>query len=311
MIAPVSASRAAPAPCRPTVPFLAVVAGIGVFSAMDAAMKGAALVGGVYTALLLRNALGTGFAAAFWLTGKRALPAPATLRLHAFRAAITTAMAALFFYGLVRVPMAEAIAISFIAPIVALFLAALLLGEVIRPQAILASLLGILGVVVIAAGRMGGLEASGETIAGIAAILLSALFYALNLVLQRQQALLASPREIALFQNLFATGFTALAAPWLFVAPGGDGWAPVALAALAALLATGAHLLLSWGYARAETQVLVTGEYTGFLWAAVLGWLFFDEKVAPATVAGAMLILGGCWIGARNKVSAGQAPTIG
>lgn len=300
----------APSALQAALPVLAVVAGIGTFSAMDAAMKGASIALGVYTALLLRNALGTLFALPIWLATLRGprpestpfsrRPTLARLRLHAFRAGVTTCMAALFFYGLVRIPMAEVIAISFISPIIALFLAALLLGEVIRPQAILASLLGIAGVIVIGGGRLGALDTSPETLKGIAAVLCSAVFYAFNLVLQRKQALLAGPGEITLFQNLFSTLLVALPAPWLFLLPTGPVWG---LIAAGALLATLAHLLLSWGYARAETQVLVPVEYTGFVWAALLGWLFFGENVALATVAGTFLILVGCWVGTRNKVS--------
>jgi len=55
-----------------------------------------------------------------------------------------------------------------------------------------------------------------------------------------------------------------------------------------------------WGYARAEAQVLVPIEYTGFLWAALFGWLQFSEEVGIATVGGALLIVVGCLIGAKN-----------
>ena len=48
------------------------------------------------------------------------------------------AMAACFFWGVVRTPLAEGIALSFIAPLVALYLAAVQLGEKIRREAILA-----------------------------------------------------------------------------------------------------------------------------------------------------------------------------
>jgi S-adenosylmethionine uptake transporter len=68
-----------------------------------------------------------------------------------------------------------------------------------------------------------------------------------------------------------------------------------------AMFATCALLFLSWGYARAEAQVLVPIEYTGFLWAALFGWLLFDEQVEPATVAGAVLIVFGCWIATRTR----------
>jgi drug/metabolite transporter (DMT)-like permease len=133
---------------------------------------------------------------------------------------------------------------------------------------------------------------------GIGSILTSAVFYAMNLVLQRKQALLAGPIEIALFQNLIVSLIFTLPAPLLFALPDLEGFK---LISLAAVLALAALLFLSWGYARAEAQVLVPIEYTGFLWAALYGWLFFSETVRPATLAGAVLIVVGCLIAARNQ----------
>ena len=102
-------------------------------------------------------------------------------------------LAPLFFWGLVRVPLAEAIALSFIAPLIALYLAAVLLGEKIQRTAIAASLLGFGGVLVIAAARLAEGTLNAQSGWGIAAILVSAVLYAWNLILQRQQAQLASP----------------------------------------------------------------------------------------------------------------------
>jgi S-adenosylmethionine uptake transporter len=158
-------------------------------------------------------------------------------------------------------------------------------------------LLGIAGVVVIGAARFGEGQFTRDTMLGIAAILTSAVFYALNLVLQRKQALLAGPIEIAMFQNLIVALIFTLPLPWLFAMPDLDG---MKLIALAAVLALAALLMLSWGYARAEAQVLLPIEYTGFAWAALYGWLWFDEPVRLATVAGATLIVVGCLIAARG-----------
>lgn len=281
----------------PILPVLAVCMGIATFSAMDAAMKGASLATGVLTALLLRNVFATLLTVPLWLLAGRPMPSRAVLLVHAQRAAIIAVMASLFFYGLVRIPMAEAIAISFVAPIVALYFAALLLGEKIRPRAIIASALGIVGVLVIGAGRFGSGEFSSEAIKGTGAILLSAMFYALNLVFQRKQALLAGPVEIALFQNLIVALIFLAFSPF-FAVPPDSGSLRLTLAG--AVLATVAILFLSWGYARAEAQVLVPVEYTGFLWAALFGWLMFGEEVGLPTIAGTVLIVAGCWIGAKN-----------
>ncbi len=68
----------------------------------------------------------------------------------------------------------------------------------------------------------------------------------------------------------------------------------------AAALAVTSLLLLSWAYARAQAQILATTEYTGFLWAMLFGWMFFDEAVTWPTIAGAVLIVIGCLIVARK-----------
>ena len=193
-----------------------------------------------------------------------------------------------FFYGLVRIPIAEAIAISFIAPLIALYFAAIMLGEKIRPSAVIASLLGVAGVIVIGWARFGQGEISRDATTGVAAILVSAVLYALNLVLQRRQALLADPIEIAMMQNVIVAVLFLLVAPWLAQWPSVSALQDIGAGAVLAVLAI---LFLSWGYARAEAQALVPIEYTGFLWAALFGWIFFSEEVGPATVAGALLIV--------------------
>ena len=279
------------------LPVLAVALGIATFSAMDAAIKGASLAAGVFTALLLRNLFGTLLTVPLWLAAGRPLAGRAVLRVHVQRATIVAGMAVLFFHGLVRIPLAEGIALSFIAPILALWFAALLLGERIRPQAILAAALGLIGVLVIGAGRFGAREWSADAAEGVAAILVSAVLYALNLVLQRKQALLAGPVEIALVQNGIVFLIFLAFAPWFLVWPNA---AALRLILAGAALATCALLLLAWGYARAEAQVLVPIEYTAFLWAALLGWAMFGESVDAATLAGAALIVLGCWIAARS-----------
>ncbi len=280
-------------------PVLATIAGIALYSAMDAAMKGAALAIGAYSAYFLRCLIGFGLTAPVWWLRTRRFPAPAVLRIHLKRGFVLAFMGWSFFAALTRLPLAEAIAISFVAPLVALYLAAALLGESVRPQAIWGALLGFAGVLVIVGGRIGRGAIDGETWLGIALVLGSALLFALNLILQRQQALLASPIEASAFQNGIVAVVLAAGAPFLLHWPGGASeWHPLLIAAA---LSVGAAMLLTWAYARSETQRLVPIEYTGFLWAALLGWWLFAEPVGPATLGGAVLIVIGCLVAARRK----------
>lgn len=63
-------------------------------------------------------------------------------------------------------------------------------------------------------------------------------------------------------------------------------------------------MAIAWAYARAEAQALLPVEYSGFCWAALLGWLFFGESVSVGTLIGVVLIVIGTYIAATR----GRAP---
>jgi len=281
----------------PATAFAVAAAGIGFFSLMDVAMKDLSIALGAYNAVIWRNMAGAIFAGALFLFARQGWPDRSALRLHAWRSLVVAIMAVSFFWAIARLPLAEAIGLSFIAPVIALFLAAILLGEKIGREAIIASVAGLAGVAVILFGKFSG-HYSREALWGVAAVLFSAVVFAYNLILARQQAQIAGPIEIAFFQNLLTASILALAAPWLLE--------PLPMAKLpilsgAALLAILSLLLLSWAYARAEAQVLIPVEYTGFVWAAIFGWLFFAEPVTVWTIAGTALIVAGSLVAARVK----------
>ena len=132
------------------LPMLSAACGIALFSVMDAVMKHAAIETGVYTALLLRSIVASVLMTPLWRLSGGRWPSWPLLAIHAKRGVVCAAMASSFFWGLVRMPMAQAIALSFIAPLIALYLAAVVLGEKIRLPAIVASLLGLAGVLTMA-----------------------------------------------------------------------------------------------------------------------------------------------------------------
>jgi drug/metabolite transporter (DMT)-like permease len=281
----------------PVIPFLIACAGIAVYSSMDVLMKGLSIGIGAYNAVLWRTAVGTLFSGLIYFATRPAMPDRPTLKIHAVRALFVAGMALSFFWALARLPMAEAIAIAFVAPLMTLYMAAIFLGERIGRRAIAASMLGLSGVIIIVAGKLGRGDHGPEALWAVGAVFVSALLYAYNLILARRQAKMAGPMEIAFFQSFFVALILAFAAPWLAVVPGGDFAAPIAGAAF---LSTLSLLLLSWAYARAQAQILATTEYTGFLWAMLFGWIFYSEPVTLPTIAGAVLIVVACLIVARK-----------
>ena len=290
-------SKDAPSAIAFAIPFAVCCAGVALFSVMDAAMKGLSLAIGLYNALFWRAVTGTVLGLCLMLVTRQRWPGRAVLRIHLLRGTVVAIMALLFFWALMRMPLAEAIALSFIAPLIALYLAALLLHERVGRQAIGASLLGLVGVGIILSGRLQG-HYDADALLGALAVLGSAVLFAWNLIIQRQQAQVASPIEVAFFQHLVMLGVFAIGAPFLLVAPPLHA---LPLVVLAATLAFTSLAALSWAYARAEAQRLIPVEYSAFVWAAIVGWLAFGEQVTLTTVAGALLIVVACLIAARKK----------
>lgn len=283
---------------QPTaVPFLVACLGISTFAGMDAIMKGLSIALGAYNAMLWRTLVALAIATVLFIARRSTWPEREIIRLHVWRGVVVSLMAFLFFWGLAHVPLAEAIGLSFIAPLIALYLAAVMLGERVGEVAILASLIGFGGALVIIGGQLGG-EYSEEVGLGIASILLSALMYAYNLILQRRQALIAGPIEIAFFQCATVVSIYLLFAPFFAVAPPSD---QVPGLVSAAVLGLSSVLLLSWAYRRAEARILIPVEYTAFIWAVLFGWLFFAEEVTLTTLVGTGLIVVGCLLATRQQ----------
>ncbi|MBB3909545.1 DMT family transporter [Sphingomonas desiccabilis] len=287
----------------PAVAFAAASAGIAIYSCMDALMKGLSIASGAYSAVLWRSVAGVLLTGAVFLARRQRWPARKALRLHVVRGLAAGLSVLLFFWGLVRVPMAQGVALTFLSPLIALFLAAALLGERIRRAAILGSVVAAVGVLVIALGQAQA-GASADVVLGALAIVLASVLYAYSLILLRRQAQLADPLEVTLFTSLVIGVLLALGAPWLATWPASDQLVPIVGSAI---LGSISALLLAWSYGRAEAQVLAPVEYTAFVWAALLGYLVFDERVSPFTVAGALLIVGGCLVAVRGAAPVSQS----
>lgn len=279
------------------IAFTVAGCGIATYAGMDVVMKGLALEIGSYNAMLWRSCIGVILAGALYFWRRSSWPSASTLRLHVWRGFVTSIMAFLFFWGLKYLPVAEAIGLTFIAPLIALYLAAIILKEVIGKQAIAASVVGLFGASIVIAGRLSG-DYSEDVNKGIAAVMISALLYAYNIILQRQQALVAKPFEIAFFQNCTVIVLFGALAPFFGVVPDVELIPNIAAAAGLGVVSL---LMLSWAYARAPAKVLIPVEYTAFIWASILGWMVFDETVTTATVLGTAMIVFGCVIAAWQK----------
>ena len=280
----------------PAVAFAVAAGGIAVYSCMDAIMKRLSIESGAYSAVLWRSVAGVVIAGSVFLVRRRPWPGRDALGLHVARGLAAGTSVLFFFWGLERVPMAKSVALTFLAPLIALYLAAVFLGETIRRAVIAGSLVAVIGVMVIAVGEIRA-DASADSVAGTIAIVIASVLYAGSLILLRRQAQAADPLEVTLFTSLVIGSVLLLGAPWF------SGWparTQLPEIGIAAVMGTISSVCLAWAYGRAEAQVLAPVEYTGFVWSAILGYLIFGERVSPFTLAGAALIVGGCIVAVRR-----------
>lgn len=269
-------------------PALRAVLGIALLTGMDAVVKAQMQEQPFLQALFMRFAMGGLCALVVLAVVRPALPTRASLIGNTIRIPVVVMTAGSFFYSLSVLPLAEALTLSFLAPVFVALLGAILLKERLDRRIFEALAFGIAGMLVMVWPRLQG-EVSGAGL-GVAAALFSAVTYAFNLVLLRRIAMQEHPAVIVAFQNCGPA--LCLAVPAWLVA------VPMSARDLAAYLAAGVlgvagHLFLTSAFARAQASRLAPLEYTALVWASLLGFLVFGEVPLWTTYAGAVLIVGG------------------
>lgn len=297
------------------VPMLVAAAAIFLLSVMDAVIKSLSATYGTLQIVHMRYLGGAAVSLAVVLALRSAWPSWSSIRANALRALFMITTALSFFYSVSVLPLAEAVALSFMAPLFMALIARWLLGEPIRRSILTAILLGLSGVAVILQSKITLGVLDGRTLSGLAAALTSAVAYAFAMVLVRRQTATDSVEIITFlsaslgwllllpvtaFLTIFGEGIGVPAREFSFVA---IGTADILLIISLGVLGTGGHLLLTWAYARAHAARLAVLEYTAFIWAGAIGMVVFGETPSVWTFAGAGLIIAGCLIAARPSAT--------
>ncbi len=263
------------------------------FIAMDGTAKWLGERYGTVQVTFLRFLVGTLYAVPIWLWWRPAMPTRSQWRWHLLRSGLLVVALLTWFHALRTLPLVQAVGIGYTAPLFISLLAMWALGE--RPSRwIWAALaLGVAGVAVALWPELAADDDLGSDVRlwGMAAAGVSALAYAGVMVVARHQARAGSLWTILLVQNLLPT--LALAAPmgWL--------WQPVQPSDLPVVLLMGAFatiglLAVNWAYSHVEASRAAPLEYTGLVWAALLGWLAFGEMPTAWSLGSTALIVLGC-----------------
>ena len=271
----------------------AIVAG----AAMDATIKYLSLTNHVLLVAFGRYLFGAIFSFGIWWRAGRPLIDREMWRAHSLRGFVIAACAVTFFWALSVLPLAEAVTLSFVYPLLAPFVARVVLKETIRPSSVLCALVGFGGVIVAMQGAPSEAEAPQHDL-GVAAVLVSAAFFSVAMVLLRERAQKDGAPIVGLMTSLIP-GIILIAPTIAFATPPrlGDWLFFLQLGALAAVF----MYLMAQAYARAEAQQLAPIHYTELLWASMIGFVIFHETPRPEIYAGAALIIAACLYAAYDE----------
>ncbi len=258
---------------------------------VDALVKAIGPQTGLLSLLAWRFLFGAVLSGAIFASQRRRFPGPDALRFHALRSVVHISAAWTFFYAILQLGLAEATTFGFTAALMVAPMAWAVLGERMKRVAIIATLVGFVGVFVALTGAPPEPVAGQNRVMGLVSIFASAGLYAMTLILIRKRSRTEDALTIVFMTNLMPL---AILWPPLIILEGVIPPPEWPWLALLGVLGVGVWWLMTRAYSSAPAQQLAPLEYTALIWSALFGYIFFAEIPPWQTYAGAAIIIAAC-----------------
>ncbi|MCC3862240.1 DMT family transporter [Pseudemcibacter aquimaris] len=214
------------------------------------------------------------------------------LGLHFFRGMVSGIAVIASFYAVTVIPLAISTSYSFAAPIFATILAAIFLKERIRLPRISAVIAGFIGMLILL--RPGSIPFNS----GVAAALTGAFTVAIAIICIRTLSQSDKPNVVAVWSLLFTLPLSFIVALTQWSWPPVElWWAIIAVGMCAAM----AQYSISKAFAQSEATAILPIDFTRLIFAALIGYFFFDETPDIYTFIGASIILGSAVYAAHRE----------
>jgi drug/metabolite transporter (DMT)-like permease len=219
------------------------------------------------------------------------------LWVHALRGLLLVCGAWAFFLSLRTLPLAEATALFFAAPIVITALSVPLLGEHVGWRRWTAVIVGFAGVLIVV--RPGAAAFQPASLL----VVVTASLYALAMIstrwIDRSESVWTMMFYVVLFPMLFSG--VAVSVQWQTPA-----LSHLPITAAQAVFGTLGMTLISQSFRLAPAAIVAPFDYTALIWASLLGWLLWGEIPVIWTYAGAAVIVAsGIYIVFRETMKRG------
>jgi drug/metabolite transporter (DMT)-like permease len=233
-----------------------------------------------------------------WRHGGQTALRPDRPFYHAFRAGFLILATYCFFLSLKFLPIADALAIFFVQPLVVTVLSALVLNEQVGPRRWAAVFVGFVGTLIII--RPGFAEVNPGSALAFAAGTFLAIYFVMTRKIAGQ-----APAMVTTFQtNAVGAVLITAAMPLIWHSPTPGQWA---MFAGLGTVATFGHYLIVRAYDFAEASLLAPLAYTEMIMATLLGWWVFGDFPDGWTVLGvSILIASALYISWRERARASE-----
>lgn len=229
----------------------------------------------------------------FYLRGEKSRLVPASYKAHAVRGVIGVFAPLCFFLGIGRIPLTDAVVVSFSSVFSITLLSIYFLGEKIGWHRWASIITGFLGVLIVADPQGGG------SLSGYVLVLLGSISYALLFVSGKRLSKTESVASLVLSYNISVALISLICLSWF--------WNTLTLnhyllILVLALLAVFGQYLMTLAFTVADASLMATFEYTAVLWAIAFDLVIWQIAPSATTAAGAILIISsGLYIAHRER----------
>ena len=257
-----------------------LIAGNFFASCADVIVKLLGSEGAVFQYLWLRQVFTLLMALPLWMRQSPTLRHPGSFKVHILRAHLSILGATCTVFALLHLSLATANVIFYAAPMVTLFLAWYLLKEQVQKYKLVYALMGFVGVVI-------ALRPDQLHWASVLALVVAFAIAGFNLLVRYLPDTI-SVASVMFWTNLFALPLTSLLMLYWWI-PLTD---TVVWMSLGSTITVGLYqICVVKAFRRAPASDIAIAEYSGLIFAALMGWLIFAENLDAYTLTGLLLIV--------------------
>jgi S-adenosylmethionine uptake transporter len=216
------------------------------------------------------------------------------------RGALAATSATLFITAVAFVPLADAVAISFVAPFIVTLMGAIFLREPVGLRRWAAVIVGFVGTLIVIRPGLGVLHPAAFLVIGAAAL------FSLRQILSRSLAATDRTETTVAYTAFVGSALLTLPLPFVWRTP--EWGLELALLIGMAVIAGVAELMVIKALEIGQAVVVAPVHYSIMIWATVYGWLLFGQLPDFWTWIGAAIIVAtGIYTLNRERLAARRA----